>query len=394
MASGDRLDLVEGEDPPVVVPNLAERLAACHAPLYTSPVPRLLFITGTAADVPEGSGTYIGISVLREALKARGHRVEVLAPAPHRGPISFPYRLFFNLRARAAARKLLPAADLLVGFDLDGFLVQSRGVRRVAAIKGVLADELRFERGLARARLTIESLLEGVHVRRADRILATSEYSAARIAESYGVPAQRIAVVPEPIDLEHWRRAFDAVPGLPRRGKAILCVAHLYPRKDVATLLAAMLRLPHEAVLRVAGTGPELARLKRQARELGLGGRVEFLGHVAFDRLAGEYRRADVFCLPSRQEGFGIVFLEAMAAGLPIVAARAAAVPEVVPDGVCGILVPAASPDELAHALNRLLSSDEERRRMGEAGRRRAALYDMSLVATRFLEAVGLASPA
>jgi glycosyltransferase involved in cell wall biosynthesis len=361
--------------------------------VYTSPVPRLLFITGTAADVPEGSGTYVGISVLREALKARGHRVEMLAPAPHRGPVSFPHRLLFNVRARMAVRKLLPATDLLVGFDLDGFLVQSRGVRRVAAIKGVLADELRFERGLARVRLTIESFLEGLHVRRVDRILATSAYSAACIAESYCVPAQRIAVVPEPIDLDRWRQALNAVPELPREGKAILCVAHLYPRKDVATLLAAMPRISHEAVLRVVGTGPELASLRRQARELRLGRRVQFLGHVAFDRLAGEYRRADVFCLPSRQEAFGIVFLEAMAAGLPIIAARAAAVPEVVLDGVCGILVPAASPDELAQALNRLLSSAEERRRMGEAGRRRAPLYDVSLVATRFLEAVGLASP-
>jgi glycosyltransferase involved in cell wall biosynthesis len=64
----------------------------------------------------------------------------------------------------------------------------------------------------------------------------------------------------------------------------------------------------------------------------------------------------------------------------------------VVPDGVCGILVPPASPSELARALNRLLSNAEERRRMGEAGRRRAPLYDVSLVAPRFLEAVGLAS--
>lgn len=361
--------------------------------MYTSPVPRLLFITGTATDVPGGSGTYIGISVLREALKARGHRVEMLAPAPHRGPVSFPHRLLFNLRARKAARKLLPDADLLVGFDLDGFLVRSRGVRRVAAIKGVLADESRFERGFARVRLTIESFFEGLHVRRVDRILVASAYSAAFLAKSYGVPAQRIAVVPEPIDLDRWQQAFSAVPELPREGKTILCVAHLYPRKDVATLLAAMLRLSHEVVLRIAGTGPELASLRRQARELRLGRRVEFLGHVAFDRLAGEYRRADIFCLPSRQESFGIVFLEAMAAGLPIVAARAAAVPEVVPDGVCGILVPAASPYELAQALDRLLSSAEERRRMGEAGRQRAPLYDVSVVATRFLEAVGLTSP-
>ena len=361
--------------------------------MYTSPVSRLLFITGTAADVPEGSGTYVGISVLREALEARGHRVEMLAPARNRGPVSLPHRLLFNVRARRAARKLLPDTDLLVGFDLDGFLVQSRGVRRVAAVKGVLADEARFERGLARVRLTIESFFEGLHVRRVERILASSAYSAARIAGSYRVPAQRITVVPEPIDLDRWRQALNAVPELPREEKAILCVAHLYPRKDVATLLAAMPRLSHEAVLRVVGNGPELANLCRQARELRLGRRVEFLGHVAFDRLAGEYRRADVFCLPSRQEAFGIVFLEAMAAGLPIVAARAAAVPEVVPDGVCGILVPPSSPDELAGALNRLLSSAEERHRMGEAGRRRAPLYDVSLVATRFLEAVGLESP-
>ena len=361
--------------------------------MYTSPVPRLLFITGTAADVPGGSGTYVGISVLCEALKARGHQVEMLAPAPHRGSVSFSHRFLFNIRARMAARKLLPAADVLVGFDLDGFLVQSRGVRLVAAIKGVLADESRFERGFARVRLTIESFLEGFHVRRVDRILTSSSYSAARIAESYGVPAERIAVVPEPIDLDRWRQVLNAVPELPREGKTILCVAHLYRRKDVATLLAAMSRLSHEVVLRVVGTGPELASLRRQAQELRLGRRVEFLGHVVFDRLAEEYRRADVFCLPSRQESFGIVFLEAMAAGLPIVAARAGAVPEVVPDGVCGILVPAASPDELAQALDRLLSSAEERSRMGEAGRRRAPLYDASLVATRFLEAVGLTSP-
>ena len=345
--------------------------------------------------MPDGSGTYVGISVLREALTARGHHVEMLASAPHRGPVSFRERLLFNIHARSAARKLLPATDLLVGFDLDGFLVRPHGVRGVAAIKGVRADEARFERGLARIRLTIESFFEAIHVRRVDRILATSAYSAARIAESYRVPAERIAVVPEPIDLDRWRQALNAVPEpeRPPAPKTILCVAHLYPRKDVATLLAAMPLLSGDAVLRVVGTGPELDRLRREARELGLGRRVEFLGHVAFDRLAGEYRRADVFCLPSRQEAFGIVFLEAMAAGLPIVAARAAAVPEVVLDGECGILVRPGNANELARALDRLLSSKDERRRMGEAGRRRASLYDAPLVATRFLEAVGLESP-
>jgi glycosyltransferase involved in cell wall biosynthesis len=353
-------------------------------------MPRLLFVTGTAPNVSEGSGTHIGISVLSEALEAMGHRVEVLALAPHRGPVSLLRRLRFNVRARRLVRGLLPDLDVIVGFDLDGFLLQSGRVRRVAAIKGVLADESRFERGLPHVRLTVEALLERRHVRHVDRILTSSAYSAGRIAEEYGVPAHRITVVPEPINLMRWRRAFESAPDLPRGGRSILCVAHLYPRKNVETLLAAMTRLSHQAVLRVVGIGPDLARLEHRARELGLGGRVEFLGHVAFDRLTGEYRRADVFCLPSRQEGFGIVFLEAMAAGLPIVAARAAAVPEVVSDGESGILVAPDSADELATALDRLLSDPEERRRLGEAGRRQVMLFDISRVSRLFLDAVGL----
>jgi glycosyltransferase involved in cell wall biosynthesis len=362
--------------------------------VYTSPVARVVFVTGTPAGVPDGSGTFVGISVLREALTALGHRVDTIAPPLNRGPMSLRARILFNLHARRAVRRVLPAPDLLVEFDLDGLLVASGGVRRVAAVKGVLADEARFERGIARVRLTVEAFLEGLHVRRVDRVLATSAHSAACIAESYRVPAQRISVVPEPIDLDRWRRALNAAPEPAREGMTVLCVAHLYPRKDVSTLLAAMSRLPKETGLRVVGTGPELERLRRQADDLRLGGRVEFLGHVPFDRLAAEYRRAAVFCLPSRQEGFGIVFLEAMAASLPIVAVRAAAVPEVVLDGVCGLLVPPGSPEALAGALNHLLSSAEERSRLGEAGRQRVSIYDAPLVAARFLEAVGLAAAA
>ncbi len=350
----------------------------------------MLFVTGTAPDVPEGSGTHVGISVLREALEARGHTVEVLAPAPHRGPVSLLRRLRFNVRARREALRIHPLPDLIVGFDLDGFLLAPRGVRRVAAIKGVLADESGYERGLPHVRLTVESFLERRHVRQVERIVTSSAYSAGRIAEEYGVPADRIAVVPEPIDLARWRRAFEMVPELPRGGPSILCVAHLYPRKNVDTLLSAMTRVSNEAVLRVVGTGPDFARLERLSLELGLGERVELLGHVDFARLAGEYRRADVFCLPSRQEGFGIVFLEAMAAGLPVVAARAAAVPEVVIDGESGILVGPDSPDDLAAALDRLLSDPGERRRLGEAGRKRVTAYEVARVSDLFLDAVGL----
>ena len=327
--------------------------------------------------------------MLKEAIEARGHTVDLLAPA--RSFVSLARRLAFNLAVRGEARRRRP--DVVVGFDLDGLFLARSSVPHFASIKGVIAEEARFERGIPRARLTVESWLERAHVRRSAGVFATSRYASSRIGEDYGVPLGRIAIVPEPIDLARWEKELGRIAPNPAARGSILCVAHLYPRKDVATLLAAMTRLRSDAVLKVVGTGPELARLERRARELGLGERVAFLGHVSFERLAAEYRSADVFCLPSRQEGFGIVFLEAMAAGLPVVAARAAAVPEVVEDGVCGILVPPGDADALSAALDRLLEDTDARRRFGSAGALRVRRFDAPRVAEEFLRAAGIGEP-
>jgi glycosyltransferase involved in cell wall biosynthesis len=348
---------------------------------------RLLFVTGTASDVRGGSGTFVGISVLLRALVALGHTVDLLAPPPGRS-LSLAGRLLFNARARNAAPRFRP--EVVVGFDLDGVFLRGGGARSVASLKGVLADEARFERGAARARLSLEAVFERIHVRRAEIVLATSAYSAARVVEDYGVPSARVRVVPEPIELARWRRLLETAEALPRDRPSILCVAHLYPRKDVATLVEAMASLRAAAVLRVVGDGPGLSRLRRLARRLALAERVEFLGHVPLARLAAEYARASLFCLPSRQEGFGIVFLEAMAAGLPIVAARAAAVEELLGDGESAVLVPPGDEAALAAALDALLGDAPLRQRLGAAGRRRVERYDAPIVARRFLEAIGL----
>jgi glycosyltransferase involved in cell wall biosynthesis len=170
----------------------------------------------------------------------------------------------------------------------------------------------------------------------------------------------------------------------------ILSVAHLYRRKDIATLLEAAARMKTPARLRIVGDGPERGRLARLCRRRGLDSRVTFRGHVPFAELAAEYRSAGIFCLPSRQEGFGIVLLEAMAAGLAVVAARAGAVPEIVMDGKTGVLVPPGDPETLAEALDGLLRDAALRKRLGEAGERRAASYDAPLVARLFLDAIGL----
>ncbi len=350
------------------------------------PARRLLFVTGTPASVRDGSGTYVGITVLREALEDAGHRVDLVAPSGRSAATIS--RLLFNLGVRGAAtgRKF----DAVVGFDLDGLFVSAPGTLRVASIKGVIADELRFERGATRLSLRLAARLEKLHAAGADLVLTTSEYAAARIASEYGVAPERIRIVPEPIDRIRWEASLAAASRVEREGPVILCVAHLYPRKQVESLVRALLLMREPARLRVVGTGPRRAALEGLVSELGLTDRVALLGHVPFGRLAEEYRSADIFCLPSAQEGFGIVFLEAMAAGLPIVACQTAAVPEVVRDGECGLLVPPRDVPALAFALDRLAGSVEERRRLAAGGRRRVARYDAPVVAEEFLEALGL----
>src|SRR5581483_8875037 len=113
---------------------------------------------------------------------------------------------------------------------------------------------------------------------------------------------------------------------------------------------------------------------------------VTFLGDVSRAALASEYTRADIFCLPSVQEGFGIVLLEAMAAGTPIVAARAAAIPEVVPHGM---LVEPESALHLSAGIEELYRAPERRRELARIGEEWVEQFDAAVVARRFLEAVG-----
>ncbi|MFM7269819.1 MAG: glycosyltransferase, partial [Cyanobium sp.] len=100
------------------------------------------------------------------------------------------------------------------------------------------------------------------------------------------------------------------------------------------------------------------------------------------------YRRASIFCLPTIQEGFGIVFLEAMASGLAVVSTTATAIPEVVPHGRAGLLVPPHDPQALAAALLRLLHEPELRQRLADGGRAHAGGFSWDRVAEDFLQAV------
>ena len=347
---------------------------------------RFEFLSSTPATPTEGSGTWVAIDGLVRGLERLGHAVG-RRPLGLRTRFHTLDRWLYNARVALAP----PSADVVVGVDLDGFIWagQPRKARFVVALKGIIADELKNERGLVRTLLRVQARWEQLNTDRAECVVVPSRYSAAVAQEVYGVPSDRLAVVPEPIDLAEWRRRFAAVAPTPRGAPTVLSVARMYPRKRLEDLLRAAVvlreRIPPVRV-RIVGEGPESARLRDLHGALALGDTVTFLGDISRQALAVEYVRADCFCLPTIQEGFGIVFAEAMAAGLPVVACRAAAVPEMVEDRRTGLLVNRESPEELAMALETLLMNDGLRGDLGAAGRARVAAFDLEPVARRFVE--------
>ncbi len=155
----------------------------------------------------------------------------------------------------------------------------------------------------------------------------------------------------------------------------ILSVGRLAYPKDFVTLPAGLALLDADYRLFLVGDGPDAPEVAATVEARGLSDRVELLG--AQVSVAERLARSDVFVLSSRSEGFPVSILEAMAAGLPVVATDVGGVAEAVVDGETGILVPAADPQALAGALERLLADVELRRRLGAAGRARALrLFD------------------
>jgi glycosyltransferase involved in cell wall biosynthesis len=341
---------------------------------------RIRFITSTPMDVFQGSGTYVGIETLARSLRALGVQVDFLTPRV-RFPIVTVQRMVFNQSLRFRRRDRY---DVTVGFDMDGYTIAGTGSGiHVAAIKGVIADEMRFESGLTKMTMGLQAACEAKHVRRADFVMTTSAYAAAQIRRLYGIP-QLPRVVPEPIDLAAWN-GLAPVSAPPSDKFIVLTVCRFYPRKRLPVLLAAADRLRSRIQgleVRIVGGGPEERRLRGICRERKLEEVVVWRRNISRAELAREYSQCHVFCLPSVQEGFGIVFLEAMANGKPIVAARAGAASEVVQHG---LLVEPDNDTELAAAIERLYGEPLVCESLGAAGRAFVRRFDAPVVAKMFL---------
>ena len=228
-------------------------------------------------------------------------------------------------------------------------------------------------------------------LRRSDHVLPVSTYTAS-LVRGLGVPATRCTVVrngvtplletasPEPLLADG-------------RGPVLLTVARLVRRKGIADVLDALpplVRALPGLVYVVVGDGPERRALLARAERLGIAANVRFVGAQAEAALAAWYAAADVFVmtprtLPPDVEGFGLVYLEAGAAGLPVVATRSGGVSDVVVDDETGLLVAEGDIPALTDALRRLLTRPDLRAQLGAAGRAQAHRLTWDATADRIL---------
>jgi phosphatidylinositol alpha-1,6-mannosyltransferase len=226
------------------------------------------------------------------------------------------------------------------------------------------------------------SALRRFALRRAKKVICISEFCESLVLQ-LGVPREKIHLLPHGAD-------FPVLEKEPHSLPRILFVGRLdrhYKGQDHLLESCKILKMRGlEFEMRFAGGGQKLETFRQQAREMGVDGLTNFLGFVPDEQLDQEFADADIFAMPSNGEGFGLVYLQAMANSLPCICADGDAAKEIVMDCKTGFVVPYANPEKLADALEKLLTDPALRRRMGEAGRKRYELhYTEAAFEKRFL---------
>ena len=232
-------------------------------------------------------------------------------------------------------------------------VAKSAGAKRILRVRNNLGyTQTRKHRWLSRA---IRPCVDG--------ILTNSAGGRDAIVAMDGLPPDRVHVLENGVDLDRFP------PRVPHAGSPIVgCVANLRPVKNIDGLLRIAAMIPR-VEFRIAGDGPEREKLEILCRDLGLADRVRFFGSVA--DIPGFLSQLDVAVLPSHSESLSNSVLEAMAAGLPIVATDVGANTKLLGDGPSGVVVPPGNDGAFAAALTALLGDVERRTAMGLAGRRR-----------------------
>jgi D-inositol-3-phosphate glycosyltransferase len=229
-------------------------------------------------------------------------------------------------------------------------------------------------------------------VREADRLLATCSDEVFELRR-LGADVGRIAIVPCGVDLRLFTPAGPAEPR-PAGIRRLVVVSRLVERKGIEYVIRALPALP-DVELVVAGGGeagelssdPEARRLQAIAREIGVAARVDFRGGMEREALPALYRSADAVCATPWYEPFGMVPLEAMACGVPVVASAVGGLVDTVVHGKTGLHVPPRSEDAIAQAVRQLLADEQWREALGSAAAERARRYGWARIAEATLDA-------
>jgi glycogen synthase len=381
---------------------------------------RVLMLSVEYPPVYDG-GLGVAVAALGRALACRGIEVHVVTrgPAPavehddavtvHRVPEpdraritreGYPGFLHWvadlgeRMEAAAAAVARERAVDVVHGHEWHAGgaaerVAECAGLPLVATIHATVRAKA-LARGIG-PRPTVEAAERSLA--RAAQVVTVASRWLAREVAALDVPPERIAVVPLGVETgrgpaaDSVRRARGALAGAGQR--TILVAGRLVAEKgfqDAIAALPVLLRRHPEVALAIAGRGPLEPALRDAAARARVADRVRFLGHLDHGALAAHYRAADLVAVPSRYEPFGLVALEAMAAGRPLVAADVGGLAEILPPGEPALRFPAGDAEALAARAAALLRDPELRRRVAALGRRRARHFDWDGVAARFAD--------
>lgn len=357
---------------------------------------RVLLACPYAWDAP--GGVQVHVRELGQRLQERGHEVLAIAPAREQPserwvravgrPVRVPYRgtvapICFSL---SSWRRIGEIARVFEPDVLHAHEPLTPSTSMLAVRASAVPVVATFHASLDRSRL-MELAVPALRTiaRRIRAGIAVSEAAAAFLGRA--IPGE-VEIVPNGVDVERFAGPVPPAPGLPS-GKFVLWVSRLDPQKGFPVMVRAFRRLAltdGEISLVVVGAGRDADAVRLLPDEIRR--RVVMLGAVLHDRLPAYHAAASVFASAAiGQESFGYVLVEAMAAGVPVVATDIPGFREVVREGRDGLLVPPGDPEALAAALHRVLADPVLAERLASSGRERAAIYAWDAVVPR-IEAV------
>ncbi|MDP9225674.1 MAG: glycosyltransferase family 4 protein [Actinomycetota bacterium] len=240
--------------------------------------------------------------------------------------------------------------------------------------------------------LTLRASLR-IALRQADAVTACSRFVLADAEQRFGLPRGRGSVIPNGVEFN------EGVPALPLDlpfKRFVLTMGRVVAKKGFDLMLDAFVSIARdhpEVGLVIGGSGPARDDLVRRAAEAGLAGRVSFPGVLSRGEIAWAMGVADVFVLPSRVEPFGIVVLEALRAGCPVVVSGRGGAPEIVRDGIDGLIVDPVQIEALSASVDRILTDKELAQRLSTSGRSRAAEFDWHSIAARYRDVYQRVAP-